>query len=510
MENWRSEKLKTYYDFMSEIKADELYDRLVSYGMFSEKLPPIFTGDLFLQYCKNIRKQSFSDKWRGYINYENMRNINIPRNIGIPTPMGHELLCKTLMKHWTKLTKYFSTTTKEQSRIISRIHIRKMQDKKELFLMNYENRIDDGTPEPDIYLGKRYMVHADISKCYPSIYTHAIPWALVGKDVAKNNTGKKEQNKWYNQIDHFAQISKNGETHGLLIGPHTSNVLSEIILCAIDGDLSKKYDSYIRHIDDYKCYVNTKEEADNFIIDLNRELRKYDLLLNHKKTEIYELPICVVETWIHKIQNHMATFQKFKDYIDYKEIQAFIDFIIKLVSENADNNSVVLYAIKALKDLNLTKNAQEYLVKSVVSLSLLYPYLVPILGKYIFEKYEVDNNQIQKYANMIYERYIHKNNYEACSFALLYAIDSNSKIDSIDIKIIKSSQDCILMLMAFIYCKKNNLKSEVKQLKDYAQELKKGEMDQYWLFVYECLRNLSGEWGTMKKNKVSFLKSEYR
>ncbi len=502
--------MKTYYDFMSEIKADELYDRLVSYGMFSEKLPPIFTGDLFLQYCKNIRKQSFSDKWRGYINYENMRNINIPRNIGIPTPMGHELLCKTLMKHWTKLTKYFSTTTKEQSRIISRIHIRKMQDKKELFLMNYENRIDDGTPEPDIYLGKRYMVHADISKCYPSIYTHAIPWALVGKDVAKNNTGKKEQNKWYNQIDHFAQISKNGETHGLLIGPHTSNVLSEIILCAIDGDLSKKYDSYIRHIDDYKCYVNTKEEADNFIIDLNRELRKYDLLLNHKKTEIYELPICVVETWIHKIQNHMATFQKFKDYIDYKEIQAFIDFIIKLVSENADNNSVVLYAIKALKDLNLTKNAQEYLVKSVVSLSLLYPYLVPILGKYIFEKYEVDNNQIQKYANMIYERYIHKNNYEACSFALLYAIDSNSKIDSIDIKIIKSSQDCILMLMAFIYCKKNNLKSEVKQLKDYAQELKKGEMDQYWLFVYECLRNLSGEWGTMKKNKVSFLKSEYR
>lgn len=375
--------------------------------------------------------------------------------------------------------------------------------------MNYKNWIDDGTPEPDIYLGKRYMVHADISKCYPSIYTHAIPWALVGKDVAKDNTRKKEE--WYNQIDHFAQISKNGETHGLLIGPHTSNVLSEIILCAIDEELSKKYDSYIRNIDDYICYVNTKEDADNFIIDLNRELRKYDLLLNHKKTKIYELPICVVETWVHKIQNYMVTFQKFKDYVDYREIQSFMDFIIKLTSENTDNNSIVLYAIKALKDFNLTKNAQEYLVKTVVSLSLLYPYLVPILGKYIFKKYKVDTNQISKYANMIYERYIHKNNYEACSFALLYAIDSNFKIDSIDIEIIKSSQDCILMLMAFIYCKKNNLKSEVKQLKQYAKELKdKGEMDQYWLFVYECLEEVSGEWGTMKKNKVSFLKSEYR
>ena len=128
MENWRSEKLKTYYDFMSEIKADELYDKLVSYGMFSEKLPPIFAGDLFLKYCKDIRKQTFSNDWRGYINYESMRNTNIPRNIGIPTPMGHELLCKTLMEHWTELTEYFMKKTKGQPRIISRIHIRKMQD----------------------------------------------------------------------------------------------------------------------------------------------------------------------------------------------------------------------------------------------------------------------------------------------------------------------------------------------------------------------------------------------
>lgn len=69
------------------------------------------------------------------------------------------------------------------------------------------------------------------------------------------------------------------------------------------------------------------------------------------------------------------------------------------------------------------------------------------------------------------------------------------------------------MLMALIYYKKNDLKSEAKQLKQYAKDLwDKGEMDQYWLFVYECLRlgELSGEWGTMKKNKVSFLKSEYR
>lgn len=508
-----TEKVKTYYGFMSQITADELYKGLVRYGMFSEKLPPIFSGKLFLDYCLKFNNQPFVNKQkqtqRGYVNYETVRNINIPRDIGIPTPMGHELLCKTLTEHWAELLNFFKEKTEGQPRIISRTHIRKMNGTQALFYMNYKNWRVDGTPEPDIYLGKRYMVHADISKCYPSIYTHAIPWALVGKDAAKIDKNMKTY--WYNEIDYYARLSKNGETHGILIGPHTSNILSEIILCAIDENLSKKYDSYIRNIDDYTCYVNTKDDAERFIIDLSRELRKYDLLLNHKKTEIKELPICVGETWIHKIQNQLATFQKFKDYVDYKEVQAFMDFTIKLVSENKDNNAIVLYAVKALKDFNLSINAQKYLIKSVVSLSLLYPYLVPILGKYIFDKYKVESNQVQKYAKMIYETYIEKNNYEACSFALLYAINSKTKINDINIDTITSSQDCILMLMAFIYCKKNKLEKKIEQLDNYAQELAKtNEIDQYWLFLYECTQYLEGEWAAMKKNGVSFLKPEYR
>ena len=45
---------------MSEIKPDELYDSLVSYGMFSEKLPSIFTGDLFLNYCFQMNGEDIS------------------------------------------------------------------------------------------------------------------------------------------------------------------------------------------------------------------------------------------------------------------------------------------------------------------------------------------------------------------------------------------------------------------------------------------------------------------
>lgn len=519
-EGWSDKSMvkKTYYDFMKEISPEELYDKLVEYGIFSEKLPPIFSGREFLDYCKNERKYSFADTWYGYISYENIRNINIPRDIGIPNPMGYELLCKCLADNWSKIIDYFKEKTEEQQKIVSRIHIRKMRDTDALFEMNYKNWRIDGTPEPDIYIGKRYMVHADISKCYQSIYTHAIPWALVGREESKKNVHNEKE--WYNELDHYVQNLKNGETHGILIGPHASHIIAEIILCAVDSHLTKEYQYYIRNIDDYTCFTDSRDEAEQFLMTLDRRLREFGLSLNYKKTEIQELPICVAETWINEIQNRVAMFQKNKDYVDYKEIRAYINFIIGLSSENNDNQSILYYAVKVIKDFNLTPNAKIYLVKSMVSLALLYPYLVPILDEYIFKVYAVDDESIGEYANLIFDKYMEKNTYEACSYAILYAIDSNLKINNFDLDKIIKSKDCILWLLALIYCRKNELKSEIKCLKKLAKDIVEAaksiqsneEIDRYWLFIYEALpyESLNDDWVSMKKAGVSFLKDKYK
>lgn len=501
--------MMSYYDFMNEITSTELYERLIQHGMFSEKLPPVFTAKPFLNYCINIRTQAFEDRWYPYTVYENMRNINIPRNIGIPTPMGHERLCRCLSDNWDKIVEHFRITTENQKRIVSRIHIRKIYNTDALFEMNYKNWRIDGTPEPDIYIGKRYMVSADISKCYPSIYTHAIPWALVGKETAKSTAN--DDSLWYNDIDHHTQRAKNGETHGILIGPHTSNVLSEIILCAIDSKLSDRWD-YVRNIDDYTCFVESKEDAEMFLIELNRELREYDLLLNHKKTEIKELPIGIVEQWVHKIQDKVTFFQKDKSYVDYKEAQAFVDFCISLMSKNHDNSSILFYALKVLREYTLTKNAQQYMSKSIVALSLIYPYLVPLLDEYIFEPYQLGGDDIKAYANRIYENYFCKDNYEACAYSILFAIKYNFTIDSFELDKIIEKKDCVLLLFALLYCKKIKWRSGVTKLKKFAKELiANNQMEEYWLFVYESLpsESLNQDWVQMKKANISFIKNEY-
>ena len=66
--------------------------------------------------------------------------------------------------------------------------------------MNYDNWRDDGSPEEDIMLGKKYLVKVDISQCFPSIYTHAIPWALVTKEVAKNTASKRYEDDEYSGL----------------------------------------------------------------------------------------------------------------------------------------------------------------------------------------------------------------------------------------------------------------------------------------------------------------------
>lgn len=495
---------------MNEITPNELYERLITHGLFSEKLPPVFDASSFLPFCKDPQRQSFLDNPQQYASYSSMRNINIPRPIGIPTPMKHERLCACLRDNWDCLQKYFNDTTSNQKHIVSRIHIRKMHNTDALFEMSYKDWRLDGDPEPDILIGKRYLVYADISKCFPSIYTHAIPWALVGKTTAKNNA--QDKRKWYNKIDKSVRNSKYGETQGILIGPHTSNIISEIVLCKIDEKLCDKWD-YVRNIDDFCCYVKSRDEADDFLVDLNRWLNEYGLSLNHKKTEIHELPVGTTERWVRQIKNKSLYFGKFKPYVDYKEIQSFLDFSIELVNKNKENASIILYAMKVLKNYKLTQNAQLYLFKTITAWSLIYPYIVPLLGDYLFDVYNIPNSEIEHSINLIYDKYLPKRYYEASSYALYYASKYNLRIASFDVDEIIDDNDCILSLMSLIYCRKQKNKSALNSLKKYAKELKlKSELETHWPFVYECLTVglLAEDWRKMKEKNVSFLKREFQ
>lgn len=492
--------MKSYIEYMKEISADELYDSLVGFGLFTNKLPPCFSSKTFLDYCKTM-KNNFGKRTYGHVVYENIRNINIPRQLGIPVPMAYEIQCKLLKEHWEDIIKHFQKCTEEQNDFkISRIHVRKMYNKQYIFEMNYDNWKKDSI-SGSLKVGKKCMVKADISKCFPSIYTHSIPWAILGKKYAKDH---RNNNCWPNELDTYCRNMKSGETDGLLIGPHSSNIISEIILCTIDKELVKNNWNFIRHIDDYEAYVNNEDDAGRFLNDLQHELRKFNLSLNHKKTKVIKLPVQINEYWIRKIN----TFDCLTDTIDYKKCSYYLDLALELFMQD-NNASVLKYAIKVLSSKNLTKNAQKLFEQTVFQWSLIYPYIVPLLEEYVFKICETNKEKIKVLVNQIFKEYFPKMIFEASSFAVYWAIKFDLDINEISVDKAMETGDTIFMVLVYEYYKNKKAKDEIKEIKNFAKGIKDEPtyFDQHWIFMYEVLskEDLENEWAAIKNKGVSFI-----
>ena len=498
--------MKKYSDFMDEISGDDLYDRLIGHGFFPEKLPPVLDATSFLILCK-ISNPGFEKKSYDYIRFDSMRNINTPRALGIPTPMAYEKLCSVLKANWGNIQQHFHTHTDSQNHLISRNHLQLHKYKDVLFEMNYDDWRSGGSPKDDLPLGMRFIVKADISSCFPSIYTHSIPWALVGKSVSKE---KRSEKKWFNKIDKACQNLKDRETHGLLIGPHASNLISEIILTVVDHILYDKGWRYIRNIDDYTCFVESREKADCFITDLIDELRKFDLTLNYRKTVIKSLPNISLEMWVRKLNSFSLLTSYGK--VDYKQARAFFDLAIELMYTNGGNASVLNYAIKVLAGQKMTDNAKVYSWKTGMQLALIYPYLIPLMDNYVFSAYGVDKDAIDMFANKDFDDGIKTRNFEECCYAIYYALKYDFNIRKLDATDMVGINSCLLMLLTYLYYKKYGDVTSIEIMKKHAKSLVAKDLDRNWLFVYEVLEevDLSDDWKVLKRKEISFLKPEFQ
>jgi hypothetical protein len=70
------------------------------------------------------------------------------------------------------------------------------------------------------------------------------------------------------------------------------------------------------------------------------------------------------------------------------------------------------------------------------------------------------------------------------------------------------SDDCIFMMLAYLYDKEN--KKEIDKYSVRAKEKNENEFDRYWLFVYQVLGadDLKEPYKSMKKKIISFVKDK--
>lgn len=140
----------------------------------------------------------------------------------------------------------------------------------------------------------------DISKCFDSIYTHSISWALLEKEVVKKYLSESK-NVFGSQFDTLMQKLNYNETNGIVIGPEFSRIFAEIILQQIDASVKKELDNegiyfkknyeIFRYVDDFFVFYNEEQTKEKVLSLYRLKLKEFKLYLNDQKTLNYEKPI---------------------------------------------------------------------------------------------------------------------------------------------------------------------------------------------------------------------------
>lgn len=132
------------------------------------------------------------------------------------------------------------------------------------------------------------VVHADITDCYGSIYTHSIPWALHTKKIAKAN--RTNYQLIGNLIDSVIQNMSHGQTNGIPQGSVLMDFIAEFVLAYADLQLhaeTKKIEyKIIRYRDDYRIFAHNETDATKVLKTLSQVLSGLGLRLNASKTVV--------------------------------------------------------------------------------------------------------------------------------------------------------------------------------------------------------------------------------
>lgn len=483
------------------LTSDDIFIGLLDHGLFADKIPSCFISEGLssvidsqtLQILDERDEKKLKEKLRPYchdfIRYQALRDINVPRHLGIPHPESYLIQSLVIKKYWEEISIHNTNSSKQ----ISRIHIRYIDGSK-IFEMNYKGSDHPQLEENEFewMAGAQFVVKADISACFPSIYTHSIPWALHGKDKSKTKRGLLALSG--NLLDQCTQKTRDGQTNGLLIGPHSSNIISEIVLTNIDSLLTLKgYEKLKRHIDDYEFYAESFEKAECFLHDLGLALREYELTINEKKTKILKLPRPSEENWVNELNRfHFAKDEEIK----FSTVRSFLDLALDL-AQIAGTSAPLNYAIKVMskdqykKPRQLNERAKRLYVQESINLALYYPYLAPLLEKYVFEQYPCSDlkERIASFANYLIIMGTQKLYPDAIAHGFYYALKYQIDLVFKNSQDIINIDDCIVNVLFLKYTESHNLQDIKSKIKERSNQIKhpdfKREQDRQWLLIYQ-------------------------
>jgi hypothetical protein len=332
---------------------------LCSRGYLPRELPPPFNSRSFGRLVRTgwtptVPKSSLP------VAHNLFRSGSLRRELSIPNPLAFVKLAREVELQWTNIQSVLALSTWSMTRPVvgTPRAVQRMHNDRVIQLAHASRRA-----------GKRYVVKADISRFYPSIYTHTLEWAAHSKATVKANRAlprNQQQQLWGRGLDDRHRDLQDRQSIGIPIGPDTSLIVAEMLLARVDHEVSQSIQcDGVRSIDDFELCFQTMREAEEALVALQEILADYQLSLNPSKTRIAELPFPLEESWVRELRRISIRRQGHGQRFDFIDL---FDSAFEL--RNANPNSHILrFAMGSIRHATLLPAnwplAESYLLQAI-------------------------------------------------------------------------------------------------------------------------------------------------
>ena len=454
-------------------------------GYFPKELPPFFTTAAFAASVPLAGvAPTAQDVFSASVRYSHSKYASTRRDLRIPHPAPHYELVSLLVNSWPDLQRVWGGSTLGKSSPVDS-PVRAVTGQMEFS--------DLPALRAEVRAAGRYLFRADISAFYPSVYTHSIPWAIHGKAAAKANWVTRPSRRhpavlWGNLADLWSRNSQGKQTVGLPIGPDTSFVLAETVLCAVDAELQNQLGPHsgFRFVDDYEFVCEDQPEAERAFALLQEVLSRFELRLNPRKTSIVELPEALDAPWVEELSDF--DFDAARDMS--RRLVRYFTRAFSLVRQYP-GEPVLKYAIRRLVSLEVEGDEALLLQRLALQAAMADPGtlrgVLLIISTHEAADLETDHDALNAALNSLVQRHAPLGHGSEVAWSIWAAAVFDSPLSEASANAVAQMRDEIVALSA-MFCEEHGAFDRPPNRQNWQEMVDADALAQeHWLLTYEAV-----------------------
>jgi Reverse transcriptase (RNA-dependent DNA polymerase) len=461
-----------------------VYQSLLMRGYFPKELPPAFFTEQFAKFATSkdgrttISSYTPSDNFTECVKYR----LALPgldrRELRIAHPASFAKLAELVATNFARLLRLANSSDFSRSRpIYGGGHQRAIHATVKPGNLSRERAA--------IRAGSAYLLKADVSQFYPSLYTHAVGWAVDPK--LRNRTNWNNKKLLGKRLDQALMDLDGKVSQGVPIGNDISFLLAEVVLAQVDKAIRPSASRAFRWFDDYELAFDTNDQAEATLKKINRELGRFRLRLNAKKTAISTLPRPAQDEWQEVLKQVGAV--RFKDP---REVVRYFDAAFRLRERFADV-PVLLYALGMLFKVACPTQSVGRIAQSCITQALLCEPGVAqkafaLLAFWGLNGLALDSTLITRTINQMIVRHQASGFSSDIAWALAFSLEQGYVLNSKAAQVLSGFDDDFIALQA-LHMEVKGLLPKGFNKKRISKALKDADLDRdHWLIAYETVR----------------------